>query len=321
MHFKKIYSITAAVCTVLFCYLAFADEVATPLPDGLFSSDSLARIGALKIVEQTVNKEAIGKVADMARNDAIADVRATACGVLFVLDAQEHRDLLKYLAVSDANAKVRAAAKKSLRRLRGDPEPEHGPMFTKESDEQSVEDDYEENKGPKIPTLMSNEPEKETRNFGFGFGSMGGFGLAAVNMRVKIPTAAKFLPWVGIELGGGWTPPSSYGVISGYLGEITDDDIQWKLISGAFGIQLYLHRLHYIPIRGGYDVGQGGYGLIGYGYEHLNDEGFFSWGVEVGLLYHPKVGKNIEKVASDKDQPEPWSLVPCVRFVMHFYLI
>jgi hypothetical protein len=296
------------------------------LPDGLFDKDRAVRVTAIEQVEREGNRRAVGKLADLARYDAFADVRAAACRALGTLEAKEQLELLVYLAAYDANADVRAAAARSVRRIEGQPEPEpERPIFAPETDAASAKaEDGDEGGAFPMPSILQAEAEPVTRHFALGFGSMGGFGIAAFDVRGRIATGSDGLPWVGFEIGGGWTPPTGYQIVSGLTEEITDDDIRWKLISGAAGLLLYFHRWHYVPIRGGFDPGQGPYAVLGYGFEHLNDEGFFSWGIEVGLLYHPVVKDwigNVTDCDGDACEEAVWPVIPYIRFSLHFYLV
>jgi len=295
---------------------------AQPLPEGLFSPEPTARTAAIGEVEAAGNANAIDKLASMARSDAVAEVREAACRALGTLKATAHADLLQFVSLNDANDAVRAAADKALRRVRGEKEPEPKPFLPPEpaatAPPGAADDTY---KAPEI--VKPKEEEIQTLHFAFGFGSMGGYGLAAINVRGRIPVPAKYLPWIGLELGGGWTPPQVYVMISGLMDPVTDDDARWKLISGGAAILFYLHRNHYVPLRAGFDPGQGPYGQIGYGFEMLNNEGFFSWGLEIGLHVHfasESFAKEIVKPEHRAD-PEIWPVAPFVRFVLHFYLI
>jgi hypothetical protein len=67
------------------------------------------------------------------------------------------------------------------------------------------------------------------------------------------------------------------------------------------------------------------YGILGYGFEFLNQEGFFSWGVEAGITYQPMIHKRIDNLVdcSEGDscsKSELWPVIPFVRFSLHFYL-
>jgi hypothetical protein len=293
----------------------------------LFDQDRIVRLASVEQVERENNRRALGKLADLARNDAFADVRAAACRALGALGAREQLELLVYLSAYDANADVRAAAARAVRRLSGEPEPAPaGPIF--EQDPEAAPAPAEGASGESgafpMPSLLNEEPEVDTRHFAFGFGSMGGFGIAAFDVRGRIATGADALPWVGFEIGGGWTPPRVYPIVSGLTEDLVEDDIRWKLISGAAGLLLYFHRWHYVPLRGGFDPGQGPYAILGYGFEHLNDEGFFSWGIEIGLLYHPVVKDwigNVTDCQGDACADAAWPVIPYVRFSLHFYLV
>jgi len=290
------------------------------LPDGLFDGDRLVRIAAIEQVEREKNLGAAGKLADLARHDAFSDVRAAACRALGAIGAADQLELLVYLQTYDANADVRAAAGRAVRALTGEPE---RPIFPAPADPDSEGKDGEiGDDGFPMPSLLSTEIEPTTRHLAFGLGTMGGFGIAAFDVRGRIATGSAALPWVGLEIGGGWTPPNGYQIVSGMTADITDDDVRWKLISGAASVLLYFHRWHYVPIRGGFDIGQGPYAILGYGFEHLNEEGFFSWGVEIGLLYHPVVEDwigNVTDCSGDACASAAWPVIPFVRFSLHFY--
>jgi hypothetical protein len=317
--------IAISVVSIALMTAEAAAAQAQPLPEGLFSPEPTARVAAIAEVEAQRNEDAIDKLASMARSDAVAEVREAACRALGVLKATAHVDLVRFVSTGDANDAVRAAAAKALRQIRGEKEPEPKPFLPPEpaapTPAATADDAY------KVPELVKpKEEEIQTLHFAFGFGSMGGYGLAAIDMRGRIPVPAKYLPWIGIELGGGWTPPQVYVMVSGLMDPVTGDDVRWKLISGGAAILFYLHRNHYIPLRGGFDIGQGPYGQIGYGFEMLNTEGFFSWGLEVGLHIHPAAAKFARKIVerddySDGNNPNIWVVAPFVRFVLHFYLI
>ncbi|MFO8074164.1 MAG: HEAT repeat domain-containing protein [Polyangia bacterium] len=302
------------------------------LPSGLFAADRVERLEAVREVREQGMVKALGKLASMARNDPYADVREAACEALGELGGEEQLELLVYLSVHDANAEVRDAADRAARRIRGEPEPEPDEPIFPAGEEESAEGEAagrgeEEQEGYPAPQVLSDEPQPVTRHFAFGLGTMGGYGIAALNVRGRIATGNSGLPWVGLEIGGGWTPPGGYQLIAGTVNEnITDDEIRWQLISGGAAVLLYLHRWHYLPIRGGFDIGQGPYAMLGYGFEHLNLEGFFSWGVEVGLLYHPVAGQYVERVTDCEQNNScgdaaPWPVIPFIRFSLQFYLV
>jgi len=316
----------AAVVSIGASMASSASAQAKPLPEGLFSDQPPARVAAIAEVESGRNEGAVDKLASMVRSDAVAEVREAACRALGTLKAAAHLELLRWVATGDANDAVRAAAEKAIRQIRGEPEPEEGKPFLAPGEVapapgEPIDDSH------KAPELVKpKEEEVQTLHFAFGFGSMGGYGLAAIDARGRIPTPAKYLPWIGIELGGGWTPPQVYVVVSGLMDPVTEDDQRWKLISGGAAILFYLHRNHYIPLRAGFDMGQGPYGQIGYGFEMLNKEGFFSWGLEIGLHVHfasESFAREIVDVEdySDGNKPMIWPVAPFARFVLHFYLI
>lgn len=305
------------------CSLALAQEPARRLPPALFDDDPVVRATAIGLVEDEKNAAAVGKLASMARNDPFADVREAACRALGTLKAEDQLALLDYVAINDANAAVRSAADKAAKIIRGQPiEDATTPIIQAEEPAAAGEipagdagdEDYRK------PRLMEKQTEIFTRHFAVGIGTMGGYGIAALDLRGRIPTGASRLPWVGLEIGGGWSPPTGYSIISGLRDTVTDDPIRWRIISGAGGILLFFHRNHYMPIRAGFDIGQGPYALLGYGFEILNPEGFFGWGGEIGILYHPVmedwIGKLVDGPARNT---EFWPVVPFARFVLHFY--
>jgi len=322
---SKRLSIFAATFLLVGSIAARASAQAQPLPEGLFSQESTARVAAIAEVEAQRNANAVDKLAAMARSDTVAEVREAACRALGTLAATSQLELLKWVAQGDANDAVRAAAEKAMRQIRGEPEPQAKPFLA--GDEAAPEPTAPVDDSHKAPELVKPKEEQiQTLHFAFGFGSMGGYGLAAINARGRIPTPAKYLPWVGIELGGGWSPPQVYVIVSGLTDPVTDEDRRWKLISGGGAILFYLHRNHYIPLRAGFDMGQGPYGQIGYGFEMLNNEGFFSWGLEVGLHVHFASESFARDIVdpedySDGDKPKIWPVAPFARFVLHFYLI
>ena len=322
---RFVYAALYAASALFAAAPAWAQPEAKPLPEGLFSDQPTVRVAAIAEVESARNADAVDKLASMVRSDPVAGVREAACRALGTLKATAHLELLKYVATGDANDGVRAAAEKAVRQIRGEPEPVAKPFLPEETAEGSsgvVVDDAH-----KPPELVKPKEEQiQTLHFAFGFGSMGGYGLAAINARGRIPVPAKYLPWIGIELGGGWTPPQVYVIVSGLMDPLTDEDRRWKLISGGAAILFYLHRNHYIPLRAGFDMGQGPYGQIGYGFEMLNKEGFFSWGLEIGLHVHfasESFAREIVDVEdySDGNKPMIWPVAPFARFVLHFYLI
>jgi hypothetical protein len=60
--------------------------------------------------------------------------------------------------------------------------------------------------------------------------------------------------------------------------------------------------------------------MFGYGFEHLNEEGFFSWGIEIGMLIQPVIEDNIDNLVENPQINDLWPVIPYVRFVLHFYL-
>ncbi len=311
----------AAFVTVSFPAHA-ADPTSGRLPDGLFDSDPAIRVTAIAQVEAEKLASAKGKLASMARDDSSSEVREAACRALGTLQTQDQLDLLDHLGKYDANAGVRAQAQKAARMIRGEPEPtQDKPILGTALEGEDTGNEVESDDGFKKPTIMNDEIELKTRHIALGFGTMGGYGIAALDVRGRIPTGAPGLPWVGLEAGVGWTPPTGFPIISGYTDDMTDSDTRWKIISPGGAVLLYLHRNHYIPLRSGWNVGQGPFFMLGYGFELLNEEGFFSWGGELGILYHPVVEDWIDNVAKKgTENPNVWPVVPFVRLVLHFYL-
>jgi hypothetical protein len=290
-------------------FAAFAQQPSSSIPEGLFSPNAIVRLEAVKTVERDKLLKALPKLSTMAQKDKSPDVRKEACRILGILGDTSHVKVLKYISVNDLDQSVAKEAQLAIEKITG----------IKQTEKESVTaDNYKE------PQLMKNISDPQNRLFAVAIGTMGGYGLAAFNIRFKIDTKAQAMPFVGIELGGGWTPPVMYPVISGYTKPVVDDDsIRWKLWSGAAAVLFYLHRNHYIPLRGGFDIGQGPYGQIGYGYEHHNMEGIFSWGIQVGIHAHSMGTKWAKKVLSKEDAAaiKMWPVVPYVRFVLHFYLV
>lgn len=289
------------------------------LPAGFADQDPLTRMYTVEQAGKQKLMMAEGKIASMAKTDPSAEVRKVACLALADMWATSRVEMLRSIAVEDPNADVRAAAQKAANTLSGttDTATVTAPT-TATADGEGGSPVTEERDKYKMPELTYNEKVIVTRVFGLGFGTMGGYGIASLDVRGRIKTGAAGLPWVGIELGGGWTPPTGYQIVAGPIGGVNDKDNKWKIISVAGAAMLYFHRSHYVPVRAGWDVGRGVYFLLGYGYEQLNDEGFFSWGGEVGLLYQPLIADNIDNLVSDRDSL--WPVIPYVRFVLHFYL-
>ena len=299
---------------------------------------------ALFIAQQTLKKIAEislsdkeAQVALLARSDPHPDVRIAACKTLEALRAVSQIELLRELAENDANAGVRAQAADSAAALRNtgdsstddsdtDGEKNRSPFVTKKTEIGEPEFPPSERDKYKTPELMASRPEPETRSFGLGIGTMGGFGIAALDVRGKIDTGSAVLPWVGLEPGGGWTPPNGYQLTAGPVGKVNEEKNKWRIVSVAASVLLYFHRMHYLPIRSGWDLGRSVYFMLGYGFEHLNHEGFFSWGVEAGILYQPFIEQNIEKLVDCGNQLECqdnefWPVIPYVGFSLHFYLV
>ena len=304
--------------------LAVTESLANdPLPAGLYSQDSELRLLAVQQVESRRLKEAEPKLVSMINTDPYAEVRAAACQALGVIGATNRIEFLRSVAVSDLSADVRAAAFEAVRMLEGSigavEEPKE-PTVPPEQPEKPSDEKH------KQPSLSLDENEPVTKYFAFGIGSMGGYGIAALTLRGRIPTGLPGLPWIGVEAGAGWTPPGGYALTAGPVDEINNEDYKWKIITGAGGVLFFLHRLHYIAVRGGFDIGRSGFGLVGYGFEHLNQEGFFSWGVEAGIVIQPGIDGSIDNLVvcdpgSECSTDDLWPVVPYVRFSLHFYLI
>ncbi len=301
------------------------------IPAGLFDQDPMVRLLAVEKVEKGKMLLAVNKLASMIVSDPFTEVRQAACRALATLGATSQIGALKGVAANDSSAVVRAAAAEAVRKLES--RPQYGTMtrselLTPSPGRQVVPPgEGDELDNYRKPELATGEGDLITRKFALGLGTMGGYGLAAIDARFRIHTGAEGLPYVGIELGGGWSPPAVYPVISGPIGDISNEDNKWKIISGGAAVLLYLHRLHYIAARGGIDIGQGPYAILGYGFEQLNVEGFFSWGVEVGILYHPVIVDWVDNLVDCNDpdsnctSDELWPVIPYVRFSLHFYLI
>ncbi len=289
---------------------AYADN---SIPVGLTDEDPLVRIVALQEVGRNNIKSAEGQIAKMAKEDSFAGVREAACIALHDINAVWQVDLLSDIAANDVEPSVRKAAAAAVsafqRDLMRDTKLQSAPYDHNKLDKQKVE---------------PSKPTEETRHFGIGIGVMGGYGVIALNLRGRIPTGIRYLPWVGIEAGGGWTPRQLYTVTAGPVDRI-DAEEKNKLFSGAGALLLYPHRQHYAVVRGGYDIGRGGYALFGYGLEMLNPNGFVSWGVEAGILYQPIIDEKIKRVntcdETNSCTSETWPVAPYVRFSVHFYPI
>jgi hypothetical protein len=307
------------------------ENPSSQIPAGLFDQDPMVRLLAVQKGEKERTLQAENKLASMVQSDPFPEVRRAACQTLATLGAMAQMGVLKTVAANDSSSVVRSAAANAVTSL------ESRPKYTTKSallaaSEPGAGDGGQGTPGDgkdkyKKPELTMDDEGLHTRHFGFGLGTMGGYGVAALDARFRIATPSQYLPWIGIEVGGGWTPPDIYAVIAGPVGDVTNDDNKWKIISGAAAVLFYLHRLHYIPLRGGVDMGQGPYAMLGYGFEQLNPEGFFSWGVEVGILIHPVIEDwrdnlvdcdNGDGSCNDVDL---WPVIPYVRFVLHFYLV
>ncbi|MCP4606230.1 MAG: HEAT repeat domain-containing protein [Proteobacteria bacterium] len=288
------------------------------LPAGLSDPDPLVRQKTIENAGRTKFTMTEGKIAAMAQTDLIVNVRKAACLALADMGAVSRIGLLKNIAENDPDPGVRAAASEARQSLLG----KSG--STDQKPDKTSEDVEKEYDKYRQPSLSLDEKEPTTRYLAIGFGSMGGYGIAAMDVRGRIPTKAAGLPWIGIELGGGWTPPGGYQLTAGPVGDVNHDKNKWRIISAAGSVLFYFYRMHYIPLRVGWDIGRGVYTMLGYGFEYLNVEGFFSWGVEAGILYQPVIKKKIDKlVVCDEDnsctRTEFWPVIPYVRFSLHFY--
>ena len=296
-----------AVWTVTGIPSAWADD----LPPGLSDADPMVRLLAVQEVGRNNIRAAEDKVAEMAKNDPFAGVREAACTALMNMKAAWQVDLLADIAANDNDISVRNAAATAVSVLRKDLERDKALNPTPNDAEY-----YRQ------PSMSLQQKESETRKLAIGLGVMGGYGVVSVSLRGRIPTGIKYLPWIGIEAGAGWTPPQLYVITSGPVDKVDSDD-KWKIFSGAGALLLYPHRLHYAALRGGFDIGRGGYAVIGYGFEMLNDEGFISWGVEVGILIQPALDNRIKRLntcdETNSCDAERWPAIPYIRFSLHFY--
>ena len=284
------------------------------LPPGLSDTDPMVRLVSIQEVGRNKISAAEDEVARMAKEDTFAGVREAACKALQDLGAVWHIDHLKEIAATDPEISVRNAAATAVSVLQKKLERDTALPETAAHD-----DRY------RMPKMSLDNKPPETRHLAVGLGIMGGYGFAAAHLRGRIATGLRYLPWIGIEAGGGWTPPPLYIVTAGPVDTINGDD-KWKIISAAGGVLLYPHRMHYGTVRGGFDVGRGGYVVLGYGLEVLNDEGFFSWEVEAGILIQPMVEDMVDNISEcSEDEPdcngEMWPVIPYVRFSIHFYPI
>lgn len=269
------------------------------LPPGLTDLDPMVRLLAVQEVERTGMTEAIPMLAIMADEDAFDAVREAACKALETLEATDRIELLSDIAANDSSASVRAAAAEAVRGLGG--------LLLED-------EDY------KKPSVKALEPRKETRHFAVGIGTMGGLGVISLNLRGRFATGSNGLPFIAVEVGGGWTPPPMYIVTMGPMDNVDNEDNRMLLFTGSAALLLYPGRIHYAAFRGGFDIGRGPYGVLAYGLEMLNDEGFFSWGVEAGILIQPAVASWIDKICEGETCGEDlWPVIPCVRFSLQFY--
>jgi hypothetical protein len=308
------------VAAAILSFVFFAVVGAMPtlsqeaLPPGLTDPDPLVRLIAVQEAGRKNIRDAEEQVAKMAKNDPFAGVREAACTALQDLKATWQLDLLSDIAANDSDPAVRNAAATAVSTLRRD--------LDRDTALNPTPDDKEYYREPAL--LSVGEEQPETRVFGIGLGIMGGYGVIGASLRGKIPTGIKYLPWIGIEAGTGWTPPALYVVTAGPVDTIDSDD-KWQIISGGGAVLLYPHRMHYAAVRGGFDIGRGGYIIVGYGFEMLNEEGFLSWGVEAGVLVQPAIDDRIDRLTTCDEKgscdAETWPAIPVVRFSLHFYPI
>jgi hypothetical protein len=313
---------------LLLCLPLGAGAQSDGLPEGLFSQDPAARVVAITEVEAAQNTLAQAKLSSLVREDSHAEVREAACRALGALGAQAELPLLTSVALGDPNAAVRAAAAKAVRLLRGEPEPLANVPLLPQPPQQKEETAIGAAPQPEFrtPTMLATEEPLVTRTFALGLGSMGGYGLMAFDMRLRLSTSSELLPWVGIELGGGWTPPDAFQVIAGRMDATREEkNLGLKTFSYGGAALLYVLREHYVPIRLGFNQVEGPFGALGYGYEALNPEGFFSWGFEVGINIHPSMHRFVDTLidcdvqGSRCGKEDMWPVVPYVRLSLHFY--
>jgi hypothetical protein len=312
---KHIFGSAAAMLMCLYI-IAFVSPVSAEdelPPAGLGDADPMVRLLAVQEVGRKNIRSAEDQIARMAKEDPFAGVREAACKALQDLKAAWQVDLLSDIAANDVDISVRNAAATAVQVLKRDLE--HDTALHPSPDDAIY---YRQ------PTMSLDTKEPETRHLAIGIGIMGGYGVASATFRGRIGTGIKYLPWIGIEIGGGWTPPQLYVVTAGPVDKIDSDD-RWKIVSVAGALLLYPHRMHYAAIRGGFDIGRGGYAMLGYGFEMLNDEGFISWGVEVGIIIQPVIDTKIKRLTTCDENnscdAETWPAAPFVRFSIHFYPI
>ncbi len=283
------------------------------IPPGLTDADPMVRLIAVQEVGRKAIHSAEDTVAKLAKEDPFAGVREAACKALQDLKAVWQVDLLSDIAASDTEPAVRNAAATAVTVLKRDLDRDTALNPTPNDDEYY-----------RKPTMSLGNHPPETRKLAVGIGVMGGYGVVNATLRGRIPTGIKYMPWIGIEAGAGWTPPPLYVITAGPVDKIDSAD-KWKIISGAGALLLYPHRMHYAAIRGGFDIGRGGYAMFGYGFEMLNDEGFISWGIELGVLVQPVIDKRIDRLTTcdehDSCNQETWPAIPYARFSIHFYPI
>ncbi len=294
--FAGVFVFTASL---LIAVLLPVSGIAEGLPPGLSDMDPMVRLLAVQEVEKTGLVSAVPRIAEMAKEDTFDAVREAACKALQTLKATGRIELLSEIAANDSNANVRAAAAEAVKGLGG----------------LLLEDDNQEKSAVRVF-----RPKRDVRHLAIGLGSMGGFGIVALDLRGRIPTGISILPWIGIEIGGGWTPPSLYVVTAGPVDNTSNDDHRLQLFNAIGGVLLYPAKMHYAAVRGGFDIARGGYGVLAYGLEVLTRNGLFSWGVEAGILIQPAIKKYIDNLCEGEVcDEELWPVIPCVRFSVQLY--
>lgn len=303
----------AAAVSVFQMLIALSAGAQEAIPPGLTDADPMVRLIAVQEVGRKNIREAEETIAKMAKEDPFAGVREAACTTLQNLKAAWQVDLLSEIAANDTDIAVRNAAATAVTVLQRD--------LDRDTALNPTPNDAEYYRQP---TMSLNNHPLETRKLAIGIGVMGGYGLVAATLRGRIPTGIKYLPSIGIEVGAGWTPPQLYIITAGPVDDIDGED-RWKIISAAGALLLYPHRMHYAVVRGGFDIGRGGYAVLGYGLEMLNDEGFISWGIELGILIQPVIDQRIKQLTTCDENntcdQETWPAIPYARFSLHFYPI
>ena len=295
-------------------------------PVGLISVDPAARLEAIEEVRRLNISSAASKLANMAAGDPYPEIRSAACLAIAAIRIASKIPMLREVAQKDPDEKVRFSAAVAIRELEYDESEAAAERAVDKTAVRPAKKSPDRRDKYKQPDLSLDQKQPETHVFAIGIGTMGGFGIASASFRGRIPTGDPYIPWVGIEAGSGWTPPSGYEITAGPIGTMNHSKDRWKIIPAVGSVLLYFHRMHYVPVRVGWDIGRGVFGIIGYGFEWLNVEGFFSWGVEAGITIQPAISKHVDKIA-DCDNggictaEELWPVVPYVRFSLHFYIV